>query len=157
MPTISKDQVSDVGGLAAEGWHRAVVKDCEAKTSSKSEGYYNLVFESPDGQFLCYDVAMLEGRGNGIGIAKLLALGACQDMGDSYEYDAAHQVRGKECYVFLRHEEYDGKTRCKVDIKEGKCGYLPLSDPPMEANVSPAVWVAEEIASTTDPDDDIPF
>lgn len=155
MPTISKDRVNEAGGLATEGWHRAVVSDCQAKTSGKNEAYYNIAFESPDGQFLAYDVAMLEGRGNGIGIAKLMALGACEDLGDSYEYDMPMHVQGKEAWIYLRHEEYDGKTRCKVDINQGRCGYLPLSNPPAESLQAPPAYAQPDPAA--DPDDDIPF
>lgn len=155
MPQISKDRVNDAGGLAPEGWHRAVASDCQAKTSRSQEAYYNLAFESPDGQFLAYDVAMLEGRGNGIGIAKLLALGACEDIGDAYEYDLPQDVVGKECWIYLEHEEYDGKKRCKVDISQGRCGYLPPSSSPAESLQAPAASVQPEDAAGLE--DDIPF
>lgn len=152
MPTLRKDQVNEVGGLAAEGWHLARVNDCKAKTSGKAEAYYNLAFETPAGDFLSYDIAMLEGKGNGIGIAKLLALGACEDIGDAYDYDLPAHIVGKECWIYLRHEEYDGKKRCKVDISEGRCGYLPLGSPPPGMNGAGA-----SRDDSVDDDDDIPF
>lgn len=159
MPMIPKSEVSE-GGLAAKGWHEAVVSDCEEKVAKGSGNrYYNLAFESPAGEFLAYDVAMLEGKGNGIGIKKLMALGCCDDVGDSYDYAHAHEVKGSRCWIFLDHETYDGKTRAKVDIRTGQCGYLPLSSPPPESQRASSAEPDPygDASQGDDPDDDIPF
>jgi hypothetical protein len=101
VPTINKKDVQ--GGIVEEGWHRGRVKECSAKISQAGDSYYNLAFEDPvTEQFLVYDVAMLEGRGNGIGIAKLLALGACRDGGEQWDYDLPDQIEGMECFIFIK-------------------------------------------------------
>lgn len=163
MPTINKKDVQ--GGLVEVGWHRARVKECRAKISQGGDSYYNLAFEDPESeQFLSYDVAMLEGRGNGIGIAKLVALGACRDNGEEWNYDLPEQIEGMECYIFIAREPYidrkTGETKAgsKVDISQGRCGYLPLEQPPVGMGYEPVTpRSGGNEAVPMEQDDDIPF
>ena len=158
MPTIPKDQVNDATGMVAEGWHKARVSDCQAKVAKSSgDAYYNLSLETLAGDFIAYDVAMLEGKGNGIGIAKLLALGAAKDEGDCYEYDSAGQLRGRRAWVYVTHEEYEGKTRCKVDIRQGKCGYLPEDQQPPDVAAGGDAGGPPDDGAPPYDDSDIPF
>lgn len=143
MPTMPKKNIHESGGRT--GWQMARVGNCEMKKSSKGDRYYNVALETPGGDFLCYDVLMLEGPGNGIGFAKLFALGAAEDLGDEVRFDTAEEIIGKRAWVYVGTETWQGKRRRKVDIAEGNAGYLAEHETP----------------PTDDPDDgygpDIPY
>lgn len=149
MPTVKKEEIYE-GGLAAEGWHLIRVSNCERKTSQKGDAMYSIALERPTGEFIGYDNIMLEGKGNGMGFQKLYALGGAEDLGDSVRYDDPDELVGRQAYVYIRHGEYQGKTKCEVDIQMGSCGYLPENKPPRD--------MASSGSAPADLDDDpIPF
>lgn len=160
---IGPDDVNDGGGLPDEGRYYCEVKECKEKQSKKGEAYYSLgLADVRSGGFLAYDVVMLEGRGNGMGLKKLEALGAANkdDAGGWHVADAGAVV-GARAYVVLKHETYNGKTRAKVDVGATDwCGFAPENFE--EQKAEPAKAAAGK-APAPDPSadafegDDIPF
>lgn len=105
-----------------------------------------------------FDFIMLGGKGKGMGLAKLSALGIPKDFRGELR---PAQIIGKRVWLFLEWDEYtdsDGKTRrnLKPDPNQGShCGYQPESDPPEGAAVA-------TIAKSDDRDEplspnDVPF
>ena len=88
---------------------------------------------------LCMDSLMLAGKGLGMGIAKMNALGITEEHGDSV---GAEDVMGRKCYVRLVEEESKKLKRdgtpfinLKPDTSAGdgwSCGYRSEDDPPPE-------------------------
>jgi len=128
---VKRDTSSAFTNEWKPGVYLAQVKSVEVKSSSTNgDKYLNLCFGAVDfeGQTLCFDIAMLEGRGRGIGTKKLEALGVPTDQ-DEFEEAALVGVR---VYVNLVEETYEGEARMKVNIKpkDSYCGYWPESEKP---------------------------
>jgi hypothetical protein len=114
--------------LQPEGDYLAEVQGCEEKTSGKGDPMFSVKLKRVgDSAFLCYDVLMLGGAGWGIGRNKLICLGFPAEGDLNIE---AAELIGRRVYVSLKEEEYDGKTKLKVDIyRDGwKAGMWPHND-----------------------------
>lgn len=154
---INPNEVNEGGGLPDEGRYLCEVKECVEKRSGKGDAYYNLsLVDVRSGDFLAYDVCMLEGRGNGMGLKKLEALGAAsKDDAGGWHVNDASMIVGCRAFVVLKHDTYNDKTRAVVDVKGTDwCGYAPEDYEPEPVKVSKG--------QASDPDDafkgdDIPF
>lgn len=136
-------------GLPAEGEHLAYLRKATLKNSQRGEEMAELEFQSNGGGLLCYDTVMLEGRGLGIGLKKLQQLGVAlkdEDRG-KWVVDDIETWEGRQVYLTIRHEEFNGKTRAKVDFEVEGFGYRMVG-----ADVEPP-----DKASTYADDEDIPF
>lgn len=161
MAFVPDSDVNDSDfSLPAPGWHKVEVSEAEKKRSSRNDAMFNLTLVDPaTKKILGWDVAMLEGKGNGIGIAKLEALGAAEKLDGGWNVpDAAGEIVGCRAWAYFVHEKYtkDGeeKTRAKVSIDFGSKGYMPEDDTP------PAVEMATKAGDGADPfndDLDVPF
>lgn len=145
------------------GIYLAVVKGCDEKKSKKNgTPYFNLrLHDDETGELLCWDTAMLDGNGKGIGIAKLKALGFFQS--DEPERVDAEDVIGRRAWVRVAWDTYEGKTRLKVETRmepDFDLGYWPEGEMPPEA-ADPLAPVSQvpDAGSTKDPvkDLDTPF
>lgn len=137
------------GGLADEGQHRAYLQHVELGRSAKGEEKANLTWQRQDGGFLCYDTIMLEGRGLGMGLEKLQAIGVAHhdiEAGRWHVVDVEEWL-GRSCLLTVKHGEWNGKPRCEVDINSKGCGYQPLA--PGDDETPPP--------DPSPTDDDIPF
>lgn len=165
MPFIPKSEINESGGLAAEGWHLVRINRCDQKRSKDGELMYNWsMVDSKTREFIGYDVIMLEGKGNGIGIKKLLAIGLAEDHGDGYDYAEPSQCDGTEAWAYIYHDTYSGKKSCKVDISFGSMGYQHKSSPPIQGVPGTAKPQEQRNAApgyggpaTAEDDGDIPF
>lgn len=153
MKQILDDNVNEGGKLVPEGWHHAEVYECKEKRSARGDGYYNLeLVDARTKDLIAYDVCMLEGKGNGIGIKKLSTLGAASrnETGNGWIVQPCEQVVGMRAYVYVQHEQYEWegqqRTRCKVPIDHGTVGYRSDGDVPEEG-----------LAGSSEPEDDVPF
>lgn len=121
---------SDDDKPAEPGRYLAQVAQATEKVSQGGSGqpYINLRFkDAMTGAHLCYDVAMLGGRGTHIGHTKLKALGCVTDLGDG-EFDVnPFAIEGCRCVLTLKHEEYRGKVQAKPDMDAPGFGYEPES------------------------------
>lgn len=154
---VSRKEV-DNSGMPAEGRYFAEVSACEEKSSKSGDDYYNLSFtEVGTGRFLCYDIAMLEGKGAGIGVKKLKAVGGAVEEGDEYAIKPAGEVIGGRVYLHLVHESYGDKTRCVPDFKcdAAPFGYEPCDPPSVPAPSAPST--VPDPFSDADGNDNIPF
>ena len=132
---------------------KATISKCEERTSKKGDPMFSVTLEDENKKFVCYDILMLGGPGRGIGQAKLSALGFTKDHGEIIPA----QLIGRQVYVRLTEDEWDGKKRLKVDLvrDDGEeyarwhCGYWPVRDdiePPPKPNprYEPAPWSGDE-------------
>lgn len=164
--------------LPAPGWHRVEVAKAEKKRSKSAsrDAYFNLELVNPDTKsILGWDVAMLEGKGNGIGIKKLAALGAATRQDGGWVVpDNPGEVVGCRGWAYFVHKEYtdsEGKAKIgtKVDIDHGEKGYLAEDDTPPSAEMPTAdgteddfgdpfaEYAGSDAASTSDSDLEPPF
>lgn len=113
------------------GVYAVEVTACVSKNAKKTgDEYFGVKLCALDfnRKKLCEDILMMAGKGAGIGIRKLKALGFTKADGDI----AAAQLIGKRAFVFVDVEEFtkdDGTStsRMKVDIKaeNSEAGYWP--------------------------------
>lgn len=150
---ILDSEIEDGGHLPAKGWHHVEVLTCTRKKSARGADYYNLKLVNPSSRkFLAFDVCIIKGSGTGIGLSRLRTLGAAtrNDTGTGWSIDAPERVEGLQAYAYLVHEPYEAngeqRTRCKVSIKEGECGYRAADDPPEDVLDGPPL-----------PTDQLPF
>jgi hypothetical protein len=128
----------------------AEVDTCETRFSKKDRSaYFNvkLVAVQHQRKFLCFDTIMLEGPGEGIGVAKLKALG----LGPADEIDGEipeHRIIGRHAIVIVKRTVYDGAEKREIDIraKNTKCGYRPV--PTLPPPVAPPASTAAVPASS---------
>lgn len=110
MPYI--DPKASRGGIGEPGVYLAEVASCELKTSKKNQQYFNVELVTVEGakrEPLCWDVFMLEGKGAGVGIAKMQAFGFFKD--DVPEQVEAHNLVGKRAWVRVAWNTYtDSRT-----------------------------------------------
>lgn len=179
MAFVPDSQVNDSDfSLPAPGWHRIEVAKAEKRRSkgATKDAYFNLELVDPNSKtILGWDVAMIEGRGNGIGITKLATLGAAVRREGGWDVpDNGGEIVGCRGWAYFVHREYtdgEGKKKLgtKVDIDHGAKGYLaeddtpPLAEMPTTAtdevdNGDPfAEYAGSDAASTSDDDLDVPF
>lgn len=113
--------------LAPPGVYLAEVDKVEMETSDS--GNQMLIVQLRDAKsraMICQDNIMLEGRGRGIGMAKLIQLGVAKGT-TSFE---PLSLTGRRVRIAVHHEEWNGKPRASVDIgADGfKCGMLAVPD-----------------------------
>lgn len=126
MHRIKKSDVNlDGRHIAREGRYLAVLEDAKARKSKKGDLMWAVTFQrGEDGAFLCYDTIMLEGKGQGIGLKKLLALGAAKEEGDEYVICDPEDARGLEVWLHIVHEEREaGGKRAVPDFNAQGFGY----------------------------------
>lgn len=153
VPEILDTEINGDGHLPEEGWYAVEVQACTQKRSRRGADYYNLKLVDPETQrFLAYDVCVLQGKGNGIGLQRLRTLGVAQrnEAGTGWKIDPPQRVEGLRAYAYLVHEQYDldgeQRTRCKVSIRHGACGYCTKDHAPEDVLNAPRA-----------PSDEIPF
>jgi hypothetical protein len=135
--------------LPAEGHYLAEVASCEVAHSKKGgHAMLLLTFKSiPAAERLCEDVVMLGGTAKGIGKKKLLLLGAVANKPGPFEVDSDRLI-GLRCYLWIKHETYNGEVRAKVDNAKhtefGAFGYEPDS----AAGSATTEFTANEIPAT---------
>lgn len=160
MPRVNKSDVHS--GIPEQGWHKATVIAPKDFRSRGGDAGYEVNFEdSITGEALCKDWLMLEGKGNGIGIAKLCQLGAARDVGQQWDIDSAADIEGREVFIYLSHRPYkdketgEEKMGVSIDIQQGKCGYLAVERPPEEYVGRNRGYTPPEPPNPGD--DDVPF
>lgn len=124
------------------GYHLAEVKKCAEKKSAAGDPYFNVELYSM-GMFgaeglICFDIIMLDGKGRGLGQAKLKALGFSDKNSDL----APEDLVGRRAWVKVYHDTYEGKQRLKVESvfePTFSCGYWPEASPPEGAVAAKAV------------------
>ena len=79
---------------------------------------------------VCFDIIMLQGKGIGIGLQKLMALGFSKEDSEI----VAAELMGRRAFVALKQETYEGQKRLAVDIsaKGSSVGYWTEDNPPQE-------------------------
>lgn len=136
--------------MLSPGTYLVTVKECKEGISKKGDAFFNvrLNTESFDGRetTLCFDILMMEGKGAGIGLAKLQALGIPKGTADV----SAQDLIGRRAWVNVDSQTYDGKTHLKVytTFDPFELGYWPESEPP-DGVSEPSVSIK--------PDEDVPF
>lgn len=115
------------------GIYLARVESAEEKTSQKGDAYFDVALVASEwgDAAICNDVLMLEGKGRGIGIGKLGALGIPRGKDEVL----ASELVGRSVYVAMdiKSKPYKGKVyeRPEVDIEQGASfGYWPVATPP---------------------------
>ena len=129
-------------GLPEEGEHLAYLHRATLGRSTKGEEKAELEFQSDGGGFLCYDTVMLEGKGLGIGLKKLQQLGVARkdEERGKWTVDDIEEWTGRSVCLTIHHEEFNGKTRAKVDFQAEGFGYRamngngppPIPPPPID-------------------------
>lgn len=143
----------DTGGFLP-GVYLAEVANAEEKRSKSGDAYFNLRLDSSslDGETrcLCYDIVMCQGKGAGIGLAKLKALGF-DSTRDAIE---PSDLKGRRVWVNVDWDEYEGKKRLKIvtEFNPFECGMWAENDPPEGATSSVFEPTAEPVNV-----DDTPF
>lgn len=137
MVNLNRDQAEALDfPRFKEGVYYVEVKASEERIAQSSAAYFNVTLAAVEHgmQTICYDILMLAGKGHGIGLAKLDALG----FEKRHTLEAGELV-GRRVYAALVEEEYQGKKRLCVDIgAEGaKCGYWPEGDDGAPDTVKP--------------------
>lgn len=132
-PILDWTDVSEDGfALPSAGEHMAEVSSVDERTSRNGDAMLSIgLRDAVDGRHLCYDIAMLTGKGRPMGMAKLIQLGVAKG---TKSFDPASLI-GRKVRVWITHEEYEGRTQAKVDARaEGyKCGYLAVDQDPIPA------------------------
>lgn len=112
-----------------------VIEAREGVSKKTGDPYFRLDLAAVDfgRKKICDDILMLGGKGAGIGLRKLMALGI--EKGSTL--DSAHELLGKRVYARVDVEEWeksDGTSgkQLKVNIKapSSDMGYWPLSNVP---------------------------
>lgn len=112
------------------------VKTASGKESSNGTPMISLEFKRVSGQGVLWDNVMLGGGGWGIGKAKLSALGVPKNF--TGDLNVATLV-GRRVWVATVVDEYQGKSRLKVDIAElDHAGYQDEKNKPAGAKAPPA-------------------
>ena len=117
------------------GIYFARIRSCEEK-QTKTDGtpMFALVIDADDfNRKLCHDNILCGGGGLGMGKAKLSCLGFGRQNPD---IDPSELV-GKRFYVAVKMDNYNGQDRLAVDVKQGKAGYWPEKDPPIQGVITP--------------------
>lgn len=139
--------------LLPAGTYLVEVQEASEKNSKASgDPYFELKLRAVDhGRLLCYDIAMLAGKGRGIGMGKLEALGIEPGTPELIAGD----LIGKRAYAAVTEESYKGTPRLRVDINADTsiCGYWPEDETPPSVNHGEP----QEAAVAEEDDDDIPF
>lgn len=155
MPFIDFTDDGPAWGAKEPGDYAAEVDGCEEKVSKKGAALFVVAFKDINtGNALCDDVIMLEGKGKGIGIAKLRALG----FEENFQGDmSAAELIGRRCIVHLSWDDYGGKKQLRPNMKEGDyCGYSKIESQPkaiQDNEIDPFSKPAEEKLD----DENIPF
>lgn len=133
----------DEDALPTAGVHYAEVKESKVKKSESGNTMFSIVlYRVDDGAKLCYDNILLTGAGRGIGMQKLKGLGVPEG---TTSLDAADLI-GRRCFVAVKSDTYNGKTRLAVDIAQGPFKGLWLESAPPEgfsatpASADPLSW-----------------
>lgn len=146
---MAKIPWKEAGALAPGTYSIEVVKSVEKLSKNGGAPYFEAELLALDfGKTLCFDILMLAGKGAGIGVTKLRALGFTEERDEI----AAGELIGRRAFVAVGDDEYDGKVRLKVDINaEGsKCGYWPEDEKPEGVLLPGAPGQTEDV-------DDTPF
>lgn len=114
------------------GVYLAEIAACQERASKKTgDAYLNvkLIAVEWGGEELCWDTVMLEGNGEGVGRAKLGALGI--DVDDGAEH-ADGELIGKRVYVAAVVDVWRGTERLRVDGRAhtSHAGYWPEAEAP---------------------------
>lgn len=129
---------------------------CEERLSKKQEAYFSVKFVDKEGDRICWDVIMLQGRGAGMGSAKLKALGF---EGNEQSIEL-HELNGRSAWLMLQEDEFKGKKRIEVKPEWGdsespaawRAGYWPARQ-----GVEPPPKPPKAEAGAYDLDDDVPW
>lgn len=118
-------------GVPQPGYHLVTVGEAKEGRSQKGDAYLNLRLDVKDGERLCYDILMCQGKGLSIGLAKLKALG----VKEGSPRINPQELVGRRVWVYTDFEEYQGKTSLKVKttFQPFSCGYWNEASPPPEA------------------------
>lgn len=145
--TFDIDMTADAG--KKPGKYLAEVSAVKVSYTKNSECRMVLTFKDcADGEFLCDDGLMMEGKGWNMARAKLIALGMNREhKGPFNELD----LIGKRAYLHVETREWQGQMSLQPDAKAGgHCGYWMETEPPPD-------FVAAAKAVTTTGDLDVPF
>lgn len=107
------------GGMLPGGTYLAEVRnDAKEKDSAKGDPYFAVTFKVAEGErageFLCNDAIMLGGKGFGIGMKKLRALGFDVDSKDDLEIEASDLI-GRRARLTVAEQAYT-----KTDGSKGR-------------------------------------
>ena len=154
------------GGDFEPGVHLVEVIDAEHRHGQSGDPLFGIKLEgtglSGTKSTLCRDVIMLAGKGLGIGVAKLKALGFFAD-GEPEDVQA-HQLVGRRCWVrvdWQRYKDRNGENRKGLkpvgSFDPFDCGYYPEGEPPED--VSDPLFPETEQPTPSQPVDDssVPF
>lgn len=143
-------EVREASEGRSEGVYHVEVNNAEDKTTIKGEKRIALTLSQvgTDGQLVCFDSLMMQGKGLGITKGKLKQLGIDLDKDDFDSQDLIGRRVHVAC-VFGKPND-KGNRYLEVDIraKGSKCGYWTEADPPKPAGAS------DDLGSW---DDDTPF
>ena len=106
---------------ASPGIYPVYVKKCIEKDSSGGDPMFVLTLtHQKTGAPICRHNVMLAGKGKGLGVAALKALGYDDGLkGNVYPED----VEQRRAWVAIKHVVYKDKDQAGVDISRGKCGW----------------------------------
>lgn len=100
-------KASTSSGFAPAGRHLCEVASDFEKTSAKGDPGINLLWVVVGGEFegmpACYDMVMLGGKGFGIGVSKLKALGV--DFSKPFHYSSG-DLRGRRAFITTVNRTY---------------------------------------------------
>jgi len=144
---INNEDVPETG-MPEEGKHvDAVIADATLKRSHAGDQMVNVCI-AKDGskEILVYDNIMLGGKGLGIGLAKLQAIGLAVRDDDGWDVEDVEAWAGQRCFtVHIKHGEFNGRKRAEVDFDAPNFGYEKQEPGNDDERTAP------------DEDDDIPF
>ena len=113
------------------GIYHVEVESAEERTSASGNGYFSVRLKDMESnKTVCFDIIMLQGKGIGIGLQKLMALGFSKEDSEI----VAAELMGRRAFVALKQETYEGQKRLAVDIsaKGSSVGYWTEDNPPQE-------------------------
>src|SRR5688572_14187666 len=130
--------------LPPEGIYPIRVAKAEERKGKKPphNRYFGLqLVDDRSGEPLAFHTLMLEGKGWGYGKAALIALGIDEQFNGEL---VAAELIGRRAWAALKFEVYDNQRRLAVDIEQGKFGWWPWGDPPMDAPTGAAEIINAE-------------
>ena len=130
------------------GVYPATVAGSEIKTSHSGNDYIQVkLIHTASGDPICWDRIMLSGGFKRVGRERLISFGYAPDFKGQIE---PSDLVGKSCWVAVKPEEYDGKTRLKIAPSRGPfSGSWHVDSPPPES--------MRTVLATPETGDDTPF
>lgn len=149
--------------LPPPGCYPLICVDAEERESKRTQHpYFNLKWEivaGPHAGSWIFDILMLAGKGAGMGVQKIKALlGRAPAHEEEVE---AMEFLNIRAWGHVKHDTYNGKSKCVIDLEGGTMGYEPAGAHPWPDGETNDGADRNESggADTGEPDsfDDIPF